>query len=181
MYGWNGRPNEGTKESIAEIITKIQNYKIERGWRYRDVQSQKWSDLFTRGFADDAIGEEMNEFSVVEEFKRPVIINGETTPGINWELISKPPGSCVTGFALVRERLIACSPRQDSKIREAPGLFVVKNYCPQFVRTVPVLPRSKKNTEDIATESEDHHFDQVKYALMADRSPHVRFDRRQVW
>ena len=28
VYGYNGRPNEGTKESIAEITTKIQAYKI---------------------------------------------------------------------------------------------------------------------------------------------------------
>jgi hypothetical protein len=181
VYGWNGRPNEGTKEDIALITTKIQNYKISRGWRYRDVLSQKWIDLFKRGFADDAIGEEMNEFSVAEEFKRPVVINGEKTPGINWELISKPPGSRVTGFALVRERLIATSPRPDSKIREAPGLFVVKDDCPQFVRTVPVLPRSKKNMDDIDTNSEDHIFDAAKYMLAADRSPHVSFNRRQVW
>jgi hypothetical protein len=36
-------------------------------------------------------------------------------PGINWELVSKPPGSRVTGFALVRERLIVTAPRPDSR------------------------------------------------------------------
>jgi len=102
VYGYNGRPNEGTKESIAEITTKIQSFKIGRGWRWRDPVSGKWKDFFKRGFADNAIGEELNEFSVAVEFERPVRINGEIHPGIKWELVSKPPGSRVTGFALMR-------------------------------------------------------------------------------
>jgi hypothetical protein len=181
VYGSTGRPNERTRESIAEITTKIQSYKIARGWRYRDLLSQKCIDLFKRGFADNAIGEELNEFSVAVEFERPVRINGETHPGIRWELVSKPPGSRVTGFALMRERLIGTAPRPDSRIREAPGLFVVKDNCPNFVRTIPVLPRSSKNPDDVNSESEDHIFDAVKYMLQADRSPHMTTSRRQVW
>jgi hypothetical protein len=111
VYGYTGQPNQGTKESIAEITTKIQSYKIDRGWRRRDPVSGKWKDLFKRSFADNAIGEELNEFSVAAEFERPVRINGEMHPGIKWELVSKPPGSRVTGFALMRERLIATAPR----------------------------------------------------------------------
>lgn len=181
LYGSNGRPNEGTRESIASITTKIQNYKIERGWRYRDVLTSAWVDFFKRGFADNSIGEELNEFSVAEEFKLPVIINGVKTPGINWELVDKPPGSRVTGFALMRERLIGCSPRPDSRIREGKGMFVVKDDCPNFVRTIPVLPRSPKNPEDIDSNSEDHIYDSCRYMLQADRTPHVSFRRRQVW
>jgi hypothetical protein len=134
-----------------------------------------------RPFADNSIGEELDGFSVAEEFKRPVRINGEMAPGIHWELVTKPPGSRVTGFALMRERLIAASPRPDSKIREAPGLFVVEEHCPQFKRTVPVLPRSKKNQDDIDTASEDHIYDAARYMLQSDRSPHVSFGRRQIW
>jgi hypothetical protein len=181
IYGWNGRPNEGTKESIASIITKIQQYKINRGWRYRDAVSQKWVDLFRRGYADNAIGAEENEHCIAEEFKQPVIINGEKTPGVAWELVSKPSGFRRDSFAIMRERLIACSPRPESKLREAPGLFVVKEECPQFVRTVPVLPRSKKAIDEIDTNAEDHIYDACVYGLMADRSPHVNFNRRQVW
>jgi hypothetical protein len=91
-YGCTGWPNEGTKESIAEITTKIQSYKIDRGWRWRDPISGTWRDAFKRGFADNAIGEELNEFSVAVEFERPVRINYEIHPGIRWELVSKPPG-----------------------------------------------------------------------------------------
>ena len=98
VYGWTGTPDKGTHESIAEITTRIQNYKIQRGWRYQDVlQPNKWHDIFQRNFADDAIGQEMNEYSVADEFKVPVIINRVKTSGMNFELVSKPPGSRETG------------------------------------------------------------------------------------
>ena len=87
----------------------------------------------------------------------------------------------VTGFALMRERLIATAPRPESRMREAPGLFVVREYCPQFVRTVPVLPRASKNPDDVDSESEDHIFDAVKYMLQADRSPRMTTRRRPLW
>jgi hypothetical protein len=81
----------------------------------------------------------------------------------------------------MRERLIATAPRPESRIREAPGLFVVKHHCPNFVRTVPVLPRSPKNPDDVNSESEDHIFDAVKYMLQADRSPRMITSRQPVW
>ncbi|MGO9684115.1 MAG: hypothetical protein ACLPTZ_16300 [Beijerinckiaceae bacterium] len=180
VYGWTGEPDKGTHESIAEITTKIQVYKISRAWRYRDPVSGKWIDVFKRGFADSAIGEELNEFSVQEEFKQPVQINGEKHPGINWELVSKPPGSRVTGFQLLRERLINTAPRPDSKIREGKGLFIVKDNCPNAARTLPILPRNPKNMDDVDSNAEDHCFDSARYALMADRSPHFSTRRRQV-
>jgi hypothetical protein len=60
----------------------------------------------------------MNEYSVADEFKVPVIINGIKHPGMNFELVSKPPGSRETGSTLMRERLINTVPRPDSMIRE---------------------------------------------------------------
>ncbi len=182
VYGWNGTPDKGTHESVAEITTKIQSYKIQRGWRYQDVlQPNKWHDIFRRNFADDAIGADMNEFSVADEFKVPVIINGIKHPGISWELVSKPPGSRETGFTLVRERLINTAPRPDSKIREGKGLFIVRDHAPNTARTLPILSRNPKNMDDVDPASESHIFDAIKYALAADRSPRVRFSRRQVW
>jgi hypothetical protein len=182
VYGnSNGEPDKGTHESIAEITMKIQRYKIKRGWRYRDPQSQKWMDLYRRGYADSAIGEEMNEFSVAEEFKHPVEIDGQQHPGINWELVTKPPGSRVTGFQLLRERLINCAPRADSRIREGKGMFIVRDDAPNLARTLPILQRAKNNMDDVESSSEDHAFDAARYALMADRTPHIRTSRRQVW
>lgn len=181
VYGSSGEPNKGVGGSIASITERIQRYKMARGWRYRDLLSQKWVDLFKRGYADSSIGEELNEFSVVVEFERAVRIDGETHPGINWELVTKPPGSRLTGFALLRERLVATSPRPDSGVREGPGLFIVKEECPHTARTLPILQRSTKNPDDVASDGEDHAYDAIRYALQADRSPHISTRRRQIW
>jgi hypothetical protein len=180
IYGWDGTPDKGDHASIAEITTRIQNYKIQRGWRFQDVQNpRKWHDMFKRNFADDAIGQEMNGYSAQEEFREPVLINGISHPGIPFELVSKPPGSRETGYTLVRERLLNTAPRAESRIREGKGLFIVKDQCPNAARTLPVLSRNPKNSSDVDPACESHIFDGIKYALAADRAPHVRFGRRQ--
>jgi hypothetical protein len=95
--------------------------------------------------------------------------------------VSKPQGSRETGFTLVRERLVNTGPRPDSKIREGKGLFIVKDTCPNTARTLPVLTRNPKNLDDVDPNSESHIFDAIKYALAADRAPHVSFKRRQIF
>lgn len=42
------------------------------------------------------------------------------------------------------------------------------------------LQRNAKNLDDVDPNSESHIYDAIRYALQADRSPHVRF-RRVVW
>ena len=71
VYGnRNGEPDKGTGESIAEITMRIQSYKIARGWRYPDsAESASVVRYVSSEFADSAIDQDMNEFSVAEEFK----------------------------------------------------------------------------------------------------------------
>jgi hypothetical protein len=173
VYGFNGRPDEGLKSSIAQITVAIQSYKISRGWRWRDPCSGKWKDLFRRGVADRSIFDDLNEFCVAAEFDGPVLINGETHPGIQWEESDKFPGSRAAGLALMRERLMATAPGKESRIREAKGMFVVAEHCPQFVRTIPVLPRDKRNLHTVDSSAEDHIFDSCAYALRYDTGPRV--------
>jgi hypothetical protein len=183
VYGnRNGEPDKGTGESIAEITMRIQNYKIARGWRYPDTfNPRKWHDMFRRNFADSAIDQDMNEFSVAEEFKHPVRINGVDHPGITFELVTKPQGSRETGFALMRERLINTAPRPDSRIREGKGVFIVRDHCPNTARTLPILSRNPKNLDDVDPASESHIWDAQRYALAADRTPHISSRRRQIF
>jgi hypothetical protein len=116
----------------------------------------------------------LNEFSVAAEFERPVLINGESHPGIQWDESDKFPGSRAAGFALMRERLMATAPGKESGIREAKGMFVVAAHCPQFVRTIPVLPRDKRNPDTVDSSAEDHIFDSCAYALRYNTGPSVR-------
>jgi hypothetical protein len=174
VYGFNGRPDEGLKSTIVQITNEIQSYKIRRGWRWRDPISGKWHDLFKRGVADGAIFANLNEFCVAAEFEQSVVINGESHPGIQWQAADKRPGSRAAGFALMRERLNATAPGKESGIREAKGLFVVADHCPQFKRTIPVLPRDPKNLDTVDSSVEDHIFDACVYALRFDPRPAVK-------
>ena len=49
---------------------------------------------------------------------------------------------------------------------ETPGLWAF-DTCRQFIRTVPVLPRSERNIEDVDTDAEDHAWDSTMYRLLA--------------
>ena len=81
--------------------------------------------------------------------------------GIYWKQAVKHPGSRITGWQHIRQRLV--SSKEDYP--EHPGLFVF-NTCRDFIRTVPVLQRAKKNIEDVNTESEDHIADETRYMVM---------------
>lgn len=180
-YHWSGVPNEGIKGPITDKLNAIQQYKINRGWRRRDPMTGNIIDYFKGrkgrggggGVADNSIFDEWNGTSVANEFLRPVRINGENVPGIEWTAADKKPGSRVAGFTLMRERLIATAPRPGSNRREGPALFVVKEQCPHFCRTVPVLPRDKRNPDDVDSNAEDHIFDACRYALRYDPMPDV--------
>ena len=45
-------------------------------------------------------------------------------------------------------------------------LYVFSN-CRDFIRTVPSLPYSARNCEDVDTAAEDHIYDETRYFLMA--------------
>jgi hypothetical protein len=67
MWPEQDRPNEGTKQSIAEITTKNSPLQDRAGWRYRDRQSQKWTDLFRREYADNRRGHASPAFALMRE------------------------------------------------------------------------------------------------------------------
>lgn len=54
-------------------------------------------------------------------------------------------------------------------VREAPGVFVVGERCPDFVRTVPPMPRDEKDPDDVDTDVEDHAGDDSRYRIMHKR------------
>ena len=50
-------------------------------------------------------------------------------------------------------------------VRERPGLYVVGKRNPQFLRTIPGLPRDEKDADDVNTDAEDHTADEVRYRV----------------
>ena len=81
-----------------------------------------------------------------------------------WVPCVKGPGSRERGLEAVRRRLAAAHPLREGLPMEDPGLFVV-DTCAQFLRTVPVLPRSSTKPDDVDTEAEDHILDETRYQV----------------
>lgn len=56
-----------------------------------------------------------------------------------------------------------------------PLLHVFLDQCPNLVRTLPDLPRDRRNIEDVNTRAEDHAADALRYLLMEARLPSGAF------
>jgi hypothetical protein len=150
-YGWNGTPNKGLKHlTIPEIAEGI----LKR--------HKKWGvDKRVRpGPADRQIFDEVNGFCANEVFAKH---------GVHFVEAAKGPYSRIEGWSQMRMRLKAT--KRINGIRETPGFFIVGENCPQFMRTVPVLPRKEGNEDDVDSESEDHVGDMVRYRLRFDGGP----------
>jgi hypothetical protein len=181
LYISTGKPNEGTNDPIAEITRKWTEYKILRGWRWRDPVTGKWRDIMKKGCADTNIFDVLNERCIATEFEQPITVAGELHPGIRFERADKGPNSVATGVALMRERFIGTAPGKESGVREKPGLFVVAEECPNFLRTVPVLARDKRDQNKYPEDGENHCADTCRYLLRFDTGPAFSTRRRQVF
>ncbi|MBF0394525.1 MAG: terminase [Alphaproteobacteria bacterium] len=142
-YGWNGRPNEGLRMLAAEIARGIVEREAELGLAGR----------VRPGPADTSIFDVENGNSIADDMARA---------GVRWERADKSPGSRRQGWQRMRAMLTAAGKR------EQPGLWVFET-CRHFLRTVPVLPRSGIDPDDVETSAEDHVADEARYRLMAVR------------
>ena len=138
-YGWNGKPNEGSRMLAAEIARSILQREKEMGFAGR-VRS---------GPADSAIFDTQNGVCIADDMARI---------GVRWERADKGPGSRKNGWEYLRKIMKASLVFP----MEYPGFFVF-DTCRHFTRTVPVLPRSEKDPDDIDTEAEDHIVDETRY------------------
>jgi len=166
MYGWNGNENEGDKSSAYDIGRKIAKY--EASVPFRDVirngpaDNQIFQnrggihstvhDLLVDGY-NDMMGELAKEdkslysHAVQNLFKRA----------------DQSTNSRVQGLNLVRTYLMG------STSGKSKGLYFTDS-CRHCIRTIPSLPRSETNPEDVDTKSEDHCYDVVRYNCLATRS-----------
>ncbi len=141
LYGWNGSPDEGTKETSKEIARKIK--EIEKTIPH-EVRP---------GPADNSIFDVIDGKSIASEM---------AGAGVKWRNSNKSPGSRKNGWELMRQRLKSAKERDDC------GLFVFDS-CRQFIRTIPVLPRDVEGgkPDDVDTHAEDHIADEARYRVLA--------------
>ena len=68
--------------------------------------------------------------------------------------LSKANNDRITGWRVINDALTN------------KRLYVFADWCPNLLRTMPTLPRSKSNPEDLDTKSEDHAADAARYGIM---------------
>lgn len=163
-YGWSGRPNEGLRLFDVDISKGI--VEREMAWGLRGVHA---------GPADSSIMDVENGSSIAIRMAQPVIIGGRPYPGVQWTPADKRPGSRKAGWEQMREMIRS----GHGRIRERPGLFIVREDNPQFLRTVLAAPRDEKDMDDVDTDAEEHVCDEVRYSLRA-RGASVSFSGRVV-
>lgn len=150
-YGWDGKtPNVGIKMTAPKIAEGIKEREQKLFPGRRVVPGPADSSIF-----DDSEGE-----SIASQQRK-------SSARITWVKASKGPGSRKNGAQQVRTLLFNANPRDEegNKIsREAKGLFIFST-CEQFKRTVPTLPRSDKDLDDVDTDAEDHAYDELRYRV----------------
>ena len=115
--------------------------------------------------------------SIFDEENGNCIAKDMLSKGVRWERADKGPGSRKQGWEQTRKRLKGSLnlDEEDKPIpgpRERPGLFVVAERCPAFIRTVVPIPRDEADPDDVDSDVEDHAADEARYR--------VRFKRKEV-
>jgi len=157
-YGSTGRANEGLRMLATEIAEGIVEREIMWGWR-NTVECR-----VQPGVADASIFKVENGNCIATDFQQPVRIEGRVYPGVAWVPSDKSPGSRKNGWELMRKMIKAAQPKKGLP-RETPGLFVVAEECPNWIRTVLALPRDERDMDDVDTDAEDHAGDETRYRV----------------
>jgi hypothetical protein len=147
LYGWNGTPNTGTGETADEIAKQI--VAAEEVMRLGILKQHPY---VTPGPADSSIYDVEDGHCIADNM---------AAEDVYWTEANKAPGTRVNGWQLLRQMLKATL-----ESKEEPRFYVV-NSCTNFIRTVPMLPRSDKKPDDVNTNAEDHAADMVRYRLLA--------------
>lgn len=147
-YGWNGKPNEGIRMTSPEIARGVLERENQMGIHPRVRPGAADSSIFDKYEGSKSVAGDMRRL------------------GVRWEPIDKGPGSRKHGWEQMRKMLHAAIPIEG--VREEAGLFILES-CKQFERTIPVLPRSDRDLDDVDTEAEDHVGDEVRYRLRIKR------------
>lgn len=143
-YGSNGKPNQGLKMLAKDIAKGVIERESGFGW---DVKP---------GPADTAIWNAENGVCIADDMAKE---------GVKWTKADKSPGSRKTGWERLRAVLNA-----SKNATEDARLYVFSN-CTHFIRTVPVIPRSTRDLDDVDTNAEDHIADETRYRIMALPAP----------
>lgn len=144
-YGWDGKtPNVGLRMTDSEIGRGI-------------VEREKALGLWGRvepGPADPMI------FDADPGRETPA--QSMAKYGVRFVPADKGPGSRKRGWSTMRNLLAEANKERP----EGPGMWIT-SLCDQFVRTVPTLPRSDKDPDDVSDSAEDHVAEDARGQVLA--------------
>jgi hypothetical protein len=143
-YGWTGEDDEGLRISAREIAEEIVRREKEMGLWGRIKKGPADSQIYAPYDGNKSHAGDMAKVAVY------------------WDKADKTSGSRKQGWGQIRKLLTGAMPVQG--LREQPGLFICER-CAQFRRTVPCLPRSPTDPDDVDTKSEDHEGDACRYRV----------------
>ena len=145
LYTWNGKPNEGTGETAAQVGKKIcQLEKSDENISYGVLDSACWQ---RNGVTGVTIAEAINN----ELYAAKLVTFGKSSKGR------------LEGANAIKERLIG---NQMADETYKPAIYFFKN-CVHCLRTLPMIGHDKRNPELPDTNGEDHLMDAICYGLMS--------------
>lgn len=138
LYGWSGKPNVGTEEPPSEVKRKIAMYEAlhELYVPYGMLDNQCWEQRDEKS----PVAKELSGY-LGDEYR------------LNWQPWKKGPNSRVQQKQLVHQLMSVVNGKSRLKIMDS---------CYHLIRTLPILPRDKRNAEDVDTDSEDHGYDALR-------------------
>ncbi len=136
LYGWSGQPNVGTREAPSEVRSKIENY-------------ESLHEIYVpMGLLDNQCWEPRSGAGP--------LVNELGGKELGWRPWKKGPNSRVLQKQNLHQML--------SVVNGRSRLKVMRN-CHHLIRTLPILPRSQKNPEDVDTLAEDHLYDALRAGI----------------
>jgi hypothetical protein len=143
LYGWNGKPNEGRRQTAADVAAEI--LKVED-----DNEIVAANDYLNK--IDPATFAMNGGPSIAEELARGGVWFKRAD---NRRVAGSGP---MSGWDQVRKRF-----KGDG---DNPMIFIM-DQCVHLIRTLPLIPTDPNNLDDCDTESEDHAVDALRYGCMA--------------
>ena len=152
----------GTEKLGSNVGLKLGSTEVALGIKRRE-QEMKLLGLFE---TDVAPGPADNSIATTDDQSKDSIAVKMAVQGVTWNESNKKPGTRKIGLQLIRDRLQAALNFSKGNTEAGPGLYFMEN-CRAAISTLPILPRSSTDPDDVDTEAEDHAYDDVRYRVLA--------------
>ncbi len=149
-YGSGDKIGQGSRESAKLVRQKIERIENDHEWW---VKTGKLDPQCWAQHDDE-----------------PSIFDNLGGAAMGWEPWSKGPGSRVSQKQMVHQMLAVTNNKSQLRIMKR---------CHNLIRTLPALPRSLTNLEDVDTNAEDHAYDALRGALA--KKIYTREERRKIY